>query len=121
MFCSNTKVMQMRKKKQRKEMSEQRENDDEYCSTDRDETRIEILSETKNEIEKGDRRRETDSGKKKTNWKFCKWIKQYILFCQNKAACKRVYIFNSLSLFERPRALHCSLYVYIYMSEKKCV
>lgn len=29
------------------------------------------------------------------------WIKQYILFCQNKAACKRVYIFNSLSLFGR--------------------
>lgn len=54
---------------------------------------------------------EKQTAKKKTNWKFCKWIKQYILFCQNKAACKRVYIFNSLSLFERPRALHYSHFV----------
>lgn len=38
---------------------------------------------------------------KKKKWKVLQWIKQYILFCQNKAACKRVYIFNSLSLFGR--------------------
>lgn len=53
----------------------------------------------KESAEKDETPKDEEPTKKK--WKVLQWIKQYILFCQNKAACKRVYIFNSLSLFGR--------------------
>lgn len=39
---------------------------------------------------------EERENEQKKNVKVLQWIKQYILFCQNKTSCKQVYIFKLL-------------------------